>query len=86
MVCHDLCVAKKLEPQPTSDQAALQIRPDGLGIITADNEFHLPKTAVDQLVSSLIISGFGPQTVAQYNTVLTFRDLKNEKDAKEHSE
>lgn len=78
-------MAKKQEQQSRADdQAALQIRPDGLGIITRDNEFHLPKEAVDQLVSSLLISGFGPQTVSQYNTLLVFRDAKIERDEREH--
>lgn len=61
-----------------TDEAALTIEEDALAITTQNGTFRLPKAAVDQLVSSLLISGFGPQTPAQYNTILTFRDLKHQ--------
>ncbi len=69
---------KKPEQEPADEQASITIEADGLSIGTKDGYFKLPKDAVDQLVSSLLISGFGPQTPAQYNTILAFRDMKAE--------
>lgn len=69
-------MARKKEQLPVSNEAALTIEDNSLAITTDSGIFRLPREAVDQLVSSLLISGFGPQTPAQYNTILTFRDLK----------
>lgn len=65
---------KELEPQ-TNDEASLQIEEDSLAIITKDGLFRLPKEAVDALVASLVVSGFGPQTPAEFNTLLLYRDM-----------
>lgn len=70
--------SRKKEQEETGE-AALTIETDALVITTQEaGVFRLPKMVVDQLVSALLISGFGPQTPAQYNTILTFRDLKHQ--------
>lgn len=69
-------MARKKQELPVANEAALTIEGDALAITTNDGVFRLPREAVDQLVSSLLISGFGPQTPAQFNTLLTFRDMK----------
>jgi hypothetical protein len=71
---------KQVEVAP-SGEASIHIEDDSLAIVTAAGLFRLPKQAVDELVSSLVISGFGPQTPAQFNTILTFRDIKLQNDA-----
>ena len=73
-----LNVARKQQKQlPESNSASITIEGDTLAITTTTvGTFRLPTNAVNELVSSLLISGFGPQTPAQFNTILSFREMK----------